>query len=142
MARVLAVANQKGGVAKTTTVHALGIALARLGDRVLLVDLDPQACLTFSTGPRPRRARVSLHDVLVGRNKVADAVHDLGELSIIPSSIDLAGTELFLLGRTGREHALARAIEPVLDASTPCSSTARRRSACSPSTGSPPRTRC
>src|SRR5512141_3248560 len=115
MARVLAVANQKGGVAKTTTVHALGVALARLGDRVLLVDLDPQACLTFSTGLDPDELTISLHDVLVGRNKVVDAVHDLGELAIIPSSIDLAGTELFLLGRTGREHALARAIEPVLE---------------------------
>ena len=115
MARVLAVANQKGGVAKTTTVHALGVALARLGDRVLLVDLDPQACLTFSVGLDPDDLSVSLHDVLVGRNKGADAVHDLGELSIIPSSIDLAGTELFLLGRTGREHALARALAPLLE---------------------------
>ena len=115
MARVLAVANQKGGVAKTTTVHALGVALARLGDRVLLVDLDPQACLTFSVGLDPDELGVSLHDVLVGRNKGADAVHELGELSIIPSSIDLAGTELFLLGRTGREHALARALEPLLE---------------------------
>jgi chromosome partitioning protein len=115
MARVLAVANQKGGVAKTTTVHALGMALARLGDRVLLVDLDPQACLTFSTGLDPEDLTLTLHDVLVGRNKVDDAMCDLGELSILPSSIDLAGTELFLLGRTGREHALARAIEPALD---------------------------
>src|SRR5712671_6230805 len=97
MARVLAIANQKGGVAKTTTVHALGVALARLGDRVLLVDLDPQACLTFSVGLDPDELEVSLHDVLVGRNKSDDAVQDLGELSILPSSIDLAGTELFLL---------------------------------------------
>ena len=115
MARVLAVANQKGGVAKTTTVHALGVALARLGDRVLLVDLDPQACLTFTVGLDPESLTLSLHDVLVGRTKGGDAVQDLGELSIIPSSIDLAGTELFLLGRTGREHALGRALEPVLE---------------------------
>jgi chromosome partitioning protein len=115
MARVLAVANQKGGVAKTTTVHALGVALARLGDRVLLVDLDPQACLTFSAGLDPDALALSLHDVLVGRNKAEDAVQDLGELAIIPASIDLTGTELFLLGRTGREHALARALEPVLE---------------------------
>jgi len=115
MARVLAVANQKGGVAKTTTVHALGVALARLGERVLLVDLDPQACLTFSTGLDPDGLGLTLHDVLVGRNKAAEAVHDLAELAILPASIDLAGTELFLLGRTGREHALARAIEPVLE---------------------------
>jgi chromosome partitioning protein len=115
MARVLAVANQKGGVAKTTTVHALGVALARLGDRVLLVDLDPQACLTFSTGLDPDELAISVHDVLVGRNKIGDAVHDLGELAIVPSSIDLTGAELFLLGRTGREYALARALEPLLE---------------------------
>jgi chromosome partitioning protein len=115
MARVLAVANQKGGVAKTTTVHALGVALARLGDRVLLVDLDPQACLTFSTGLDPDGIGVSLHDVLVGRNKATDALHELAELTVLPASIDLAGTELFLLGRTGREYALTRAIESVLD---------------------------
>src|SRR5580700_7691671 len=65
VARVLAVANQKGGVAKTTTVHALGIALARLGDRVLLVDLDPQACLTYSVGIDPENLHQSLHDVFV-----------------------------------------------------------------------------
>src|SRR6476659_5180110 len=83
MARVLAVANQKGGVAKTTTVHALGVAMARLGDRVLLVDLDPQACLTFSVGLDPDELAISLHDVLVGPNQAAHAVHDLGELSFI-----------------------------------------------------------
>ena len=115
MARVLAVANQKGGVAKTTTVHALGVALARLEDRVLMVDLDPQACLTFSVGLDPDELPLSLHDVLVGRNKATDALRELGELSILPSSIDLAGTELFLLGRTGREYALARALDAVIE---------------------------
>ena len=130
MARVLAVANQKGGVAKTTTVHALGVALARLGDRVLLVDLDPQACLTFSVGLDPDELAVSLHDVLVGRNKGTDAVHDLGELSIIPSSIDLAGTELFLLGRTGSKNSAQPRSNRCSSASTPCSSSAHRRSAC------------
>lgn len=114
-ARVVAIANQKGGVAKTTTTQTVGLALADLGERVLLVDLDPQACLTFSVGLDPDELEVSLHDVLVGRNKSDDAVQDLGELSILPSSIDLAGTELFLLGRTGREHALGRALEPLLD---------------------------
>ncbi len=53
VARTFAVANQKGGVAKTTTTHTLGVALARLGERVLLVDLDPQGCLTFSAGLDP-----------------------------------------------------------------------------------------
>jgi chromosome partitioning protein len=73
MARVIAVANQKGGVAKTTTVHALGFALSELNRRVLIVDLDPQACLTFSLGIDPDGLDRSLHDVLVRKMKVADA---------------------------------------------------------------------
>src|SRR3569833_1580766 len=62
--RVIAVANQKGGVAKTTTVASLGTALAELGQRVLLVDLDPQACLTFSLGIDPEDLDLSIHRVL------------------------------------------------------------------------------
>src|SRR5689334_5365576 len=64
VAQVLAIANQKGGVGKTTTVHTLGSALARTGSRVLLVDLDPQACLTYSVGLDPEVLPHSLHDVL------------------------------------------------------------------------------
>ena len=67
MTTTLAVANQKGGVAKTTTVASLGAALAELGHRVLLVDLDPQACLTFSLGLDPEALELSVHDVLLGR---------------------------------------------------------------------------
>ena len=74
MARVIAVANQKGGVGKTTTVHTLGTALAEAGQRVLLVDLDPQACLTYSVGLDPESLPLSLHDVLVGRNKAVEAM--------------------------------------------------------------------
>ena len=65
VARVVAVANQKGGVAKTTTVLSLGVALAERGREVLLVDLDPQACLTYSLGVEPEELKRSLHDVLV-----------------------------------------------------------------------------
>ena len=67
MTRIIAVANQKGGVAKTTTVASLGAALVELGQRVLLVDLDPQACLTFSLGIDPEDLELSVHDVLPGR---------------------------------------------------------------------------
>ena len=72
MTDVLAVANQKGGVAKTTTVHSLGVASAELGRRTLVVDLDPQACLTFSLGFDPDALERSLHDVFVRRDLVAE----------------------------------------------------------------------
>ena len=115
--KVVAVANQKGGVAKTTSVQSLGVAMAEQGQRVLVVDLDPQACLTFSLGFNPDDLSTSLHDVLVRRAKIADvrcAVPGVDGLSLVPATIDLAGAEVHLLSRTGREHVLARSLEPVL----------------------------
>jgi len=117
VSKVLAVANQKGGVAKTTTVQCLGVALAEEGKRVLVVDLDPQACLTFSLGLDPDDLGTSLHDVLVRRAKMADVrreVPGVEGLCVIPATIDLAGAEVHLLSRTGREHVLARALQPIL----------------------------
>jgi chromosome partitioning protein len=113
--QVLAVANQKGGVAKTTTVHSLGAAWAERGRRTLLVDLDPQACLTFSTGTDPDKLETSLHDVLVGRAPASEARIDLDgpNLALVPASIDLAGAEVYLLTRPGREYALDRALAPL-----------------------------
>jgi chromosome partitioning protein len=112
--RVIALANQKGGVAKTTTAHALGEAMAEAGRRVLLVDLDPQACLTWSTGTDPDALDRSLHDVFLGRVPAADAVVKAGDLALLPSNIDLAGAEVHLVSRTGREYVLRRALEPLL----------------------------
>jgi chromosome partitioning protein len=117
MAKVVAVANQKGGVAKTTTVQSLGVALAQGGHRTLVVDLDPQACLTFSFGFDPDTLESSLHDVLVRRAKLADVVRPVegvDGLSLAPATIDLAGAEVHLLAKTGREHVLARALQPEL----------------------------
>lgn len=65
--RIVAVANQKGGVAKTTTVASTGAALAEAGRKVLLIDLDPQACLTFAVGIEADQVQFSVHDVLLGR---------------------------------------------------------------------------
>jgi chromosome partitioning protein len=114
MTRVLAVANQKGGVAKTTTAHSLGVALAELGERVLLVDLDPQACLTYSVGIDPDTLEGSLHDVLAGRTDAADVLTKAGDLAVLPATIDLAGAEVHLMSKTGREHVLARALRPLV----------------------------
>src|SRR3954454_157740 len=113
-ARVVAVANQKGGVAKTTSVHSLGAALVERGLRTLLVDLDAQACLTYSTGTDPDALDRSLHDVLLGRCGAADAIVKVNDVSLLPSTIDVAGAEVHLLSKTGREYVLRRALEPVL----------------------------
>jgi chromosome partitioning protein len=113
MAKVFAVANQKGGVAKTTTVHSLGAALAERGTRVLLVDLDPQACLTYSLGIKADDLSASLHDVIVHRTPTKDVLVKVGDVHLLPSTIDLAGAEIHLLSKTGREYALAGALKPV-----------------------------
>ena len=114
--RVLAVANQKGGVAKTTTVASLGAAMVELGRRVLLVDLDPQGCLTFSLGHDPDKLPVSVHEVLLGDVEPGTALVDTAEgMTLLPANIDLAGSEAMLLMRAGREYALKRALAKVAD---------------------------
>ena len=116
MATVLAVANQKGGVAKTTTVASLGAALSALGRRVLVVDLDPQGCLTFSLGHNPDKLEQSVHDVLVGGVETKDVLLDTAEgMSLLPATIDLAGAEAMLLMKPGREYTLERALASVED---------------------------
>lgn len=115
MGTLIAFANQKGGVAKTTTVHSLGDALVERGRSVLLVDLDPQACLTYAVGIDPDALDASLHDVFVGRAKAKEVLIERnGGPAILPSSIDLAGAEVHLLTKTGREFVLARALKPLV----------------------------
>ncbi len=110
--RVLAVANQKGGVAKTTTVASLGAAFADAGKRVLLIDLDPQGCLTFSLGQDPDKLPVSVHEVLLGDVEPSAALVETTEgMTLLPANIDLAGAEAMLLMRAGREYALKRALD-------------------------------
>lgn len=114
MARVIAVANQKGGVAKTTTVHALAAALVEEGRSVLAVDLDPQASLSFALGVEDEPER-SMFDVLVGKTPIADILYETRGVDVAPSSIELAGAESQLLTRTGREFVLTRALKPIKD---------------------------
>jgi chromosome partitioning protein len=112
---ILAVANQKGGVAKTTTVASLAAALHALDRRVLVVDLDPQGCLTFSLGHNPDKLDSSVHEVLTGDAQVEDVLIETAEgIVLLPATIDLAGAEALLLMRAGREFALKRALAPIL----------------------------
>ena len=111
--RIIALMNQKGGVGKTTTTVNLGAALAELGKRVCLIDLDPQAHLTINYGIEPNPAVPSLYDVLVEERPFVEAVHQVqeGTVSLIPSSIDLAAAEVELVSVLGRETLLKRRIE-------------------------------
>ena len=111
-ARVIALANQKGGVAKTTTTLNLAVALKEKGKRVLIVDLDPQGNLTMSQGMNPDEISKSMFDVLVHRIPIQDVIVE-AEVDIAVSSIDLAGAELALSGMIGRERALEKALAPV-----------------------------
>lgn len=115
MATVIAVANQKGGVAKTTTVHTLAEALAERGMRVLMVDLDPQACLTYATDVDPDGLEHTIHDVFLGRTGAADVLLERDGPDLLPASIDLAGSEIHLLTKTGREFVLKQALATVKD---------------------------
>ena len=110
-------ANQKGGVAKTTTVAALGSALGERRQRALVVVVDPQACLTFSLGFDPDDLHPTIHDVLAGRCGIDTTILPVEDESfdLVPANIDLAGAEAYLLTRTGREYALRSALEDVED---------------------------
>jgi chromosome partitioning protein len=109
---VLAVANQKGGVAKTTTVASLGAALAEQGQKVLLVDLDPQACLTFSLGIDPEDLDLSVHHVLTKGVSPHEVIIETDDgVDLLPATIELARAESDLLTRTGREYVIRSAVE-------------------------------
>src|SRR2546429_9375877 len=115
LGRVIAFANQKGGVAKTTTTLNLGVALKEKGYQVLLVDLDPQGNLTMSQGWNPDEIERSMFDVLVHKLPVEEIIRQ-GEVDVAVSSIDLAGAELALASMIGRERALEKALVPVREA--------------------------
>lgn len=113
--RVLAIANQKGGVGKTTTAINLGTALAAIGERVLVVDLDPQGNASTGLGIDRRNRRVSTYDVLVGEAPLRDAVvaTAVPRLSLAPSTMDLSGLELEIGQARDRAFRLRSAIAPL-----------------------------
>lgn len=113
--RVIAIANQKGGVGKTTTAVNLGAALAEIGFRVLVVDLDPQGNASTGLGINPRDVESSIYDVLMTDTPALDCVEptSLKNLFVLPATIDLAGAEIELVSAFSRELKLRRALEPV-----------------------------
>ena len=112
MARIIAFANQKGGVAKTTSTLSVAAALVERSRRVLAVDLDPQGALTYSLGVDPDTLDETINDVLVRRLPI-EKVIIAGELDLVPANLDLAGAEAVLLAKTGREYALERAFREI-----------------------------
>ena len=112
--RVIVFANQKGGVAKTTTTLNLAVAFKEQGFRVLVIDLDPQGNLTMSQGMNPDSIERSMFDVLVHRLPISEIIH-VAEVDVAVSSIDLAGAELALSSMIGRERALEKSLLEVRD---------------------------
>lgn len=115
MSMIIALANQKGGVAKTTSTHNIGVALSEKGKKVLLVDLDSQASLTISAGVEPLEIENNIASILSKNGEpVKECIHQLkSNLHIITSIIDLASLEIEMLSRASREKILDRALEPV-----------------------------
>jgi chromosome partitioning protein len=113
-AKVIAFANQKGGVAKTTTTLNLAVAFAEAGNRVLAVDLDPQGNLTMSQGIDPDSVEKSMYDVLVNNVPIRDVVRKR-EIDVACASIDLAGAEIAMSTKIGRERSLEKALKAVRD---------------------------
>ena len=115
--RVMAIANQKGGVGKTTTAVNLGAGLAEQGYRVLVIDLDPQGNATTGLGINPRNLESSIYDVMMHDVPLDDCIEptSLRNLFVCPATIDLAGAEIELVPAFSRELKLRRALEPVLE---------------------------
>jgi chromosome partitioning protein len=113
LAKVISFANQKGGVAKTTTTLNLAVAFSESGHRVLCIDLDPQGNLTMSQGIDPDKVEKSMYDVLVHDIPIVEVIQRR-EIDIAVASIDLAGAEIAMSTKIGRERSLEKALKPVL----------------------------
>ena len=112
LAEVISLANQKGGVAKTTSTLNLAVALSEMGNRVLCIDLDPQGNLTMSQGIDPETLDKSMYDVLVDDLPISEVIHSC-EIDIAVASLDLAGAEIAMSTKIGRERSLERAIAEI-----------------------------
>lgn len=114
MTKIIAVANQKGGVGKTTTTMNIGAAAAELGKRVLLVDFDPQGALTLSFGINPPTLKSGIYNALIGQAEVSEVIikTETGP-HLAPANLDLAGAEVELLSEIGRELFLKEALTSV-----------------------------
>ena len=110
--RILAIANQKGGVGKTTTTINLATALAACGKQVLIVDLDPQGNASTGLGLDPERRKITVYDVLMGEKPLPEVAIDtpVPHLQIVPASVELSGAEIELVGELARESRLREAI--------------------------------
>src|SRR4051812_5614570 len=116
--RIIALANQKGGVGKTTTTVNLGAELAAAGRRVLLIDLDPQAAATYSLGVDPEALERTLYNVMVRQEAPMESIIQptgVENLNLVPSNLDLAAAELDLFRNYTRERVLRDALAPVVD---------------------------
>lgn len=117
MSRIVVVANQKGGVGKTTTAINLAASVASRGYRVLLVDFDPQGNASSGVGYPRNRVELSIYDALVGEVAMSDVIRptEITTLFVAPATTDLVGAEIELIGAAGRERFLANALAPVVD---------------------------
>ncbi len=113
-AKIISFANQKGGVAKTTTTLNLAVAFTESGHKVLAIDLDPQGNLTMSQGIDPDKVEASMYDVLVDHIPIRDVIQER-EIDIAVASIDLAGAEIAMSMQIGRERSLEKALAAVVD---------------------------
>ena len=115
MGKIIALANQKGGVGKTTTTMNLGASLATLEKSVLIVDADPQANASSGLGVDIKEVECSLYECIVNKADVRDAIYttDIDNLDIIPSHIDLVGAEIEMLNMENREKILRQLLEPI-----------------------------
>ncbi len=109
--KIITLTHQKGGVGKTTSTLNIGAGLSKLGKKILLIDLDPQAHLTYSLGIEAHKLDNTVYELLKGEAILKEVLRDRGELKVIPSKLDLAGAEIELSGIAGREFLLREALE-------------------------------